>query len=660
MFSSNTTQVSNAVTYIEDVFSTYVYSGNGSTQTITNGIDLAGKGGLVWAKCRTGAYSHMLQDTVRGSYKYIQSDNTVGQNSNPLFDWFKSFNSDGFTVAYTPSYGPVLNDPILNASGQTYASWTFRKQPKFFDVVTFTTAGDGSATVNHTLGSTAGMVIIKGTSASDWLVYHRSLASTSNYLVLQSTSAAGDYGSSWITTSSTQITFPSGGLLAGGSTYVMYLYAHNAGGFGLTGTDNVISCGSYTGNGTTVGPDVNLGYEPQFLMVKNTSAVGSWFMWDSMRGITADGSVQNLTANASTAETTSSSAMSINATGFSPRSLVFSGSGSTYIYIAIRRGPMKVPTSGTSVFAPVAYTGTNVDNRLVNTGIVTDMTMARIRTALSTGSFYTADRLRGDYFIGTAVTDAEATDADSFMTPTVGYGNSFSAMNGFGVGNDATRQLNQSSTSQLAYAFQRAPSFFDEVCYTGTGVARTVNHNLGVAPELILLKCRNAVAFWPVYAAPLGTTKYLSLNQVNGASSDTGGAYWNNTSPTSSVFSLGIGGPASNSNGNTYVAYLFATCAGVSKVGSYTGTDATQTINCGFSGGARFVLIKKTNGTGNWLVWDSARGMISGTDPSLRLNSNLAEQNSDDVYAIAGGFQLVSAAGEINGLGDTYIYLAIA
>jgi hypothetical protein len=120
-------------------------------------------------------------------------------------------------------------------------------------------------------------------------------------------------------------------------------------------------------------------------------------------------------------------------------------------------------------------------------------------------------------------------------------------------------------------------------------------------------------------------------------------------------------GPSNNSGG-TYVAYLFATVAGVSKVGSYTGTGATQTIDCGFTGGARFVLIKRTDSTGDWYVWDSARGIVSGNDPYLLLNSTAAEvTNTDYVDTFAAGFEISSTApAAINANGGTFIFLAIA
>ena len=117
-----------------------------------------------------------------------------------------------------------------------------------------------------------------------------------------------------------------------------------------------------------------------------------------------------------------------------------------------------------------------------------------------------------------------------------------------------------------------------------------------------------------------------------------------------------------NTSGRTYVAYLFATCAGVSKVFSYTGNGSSQTINCGFTGGARFVLIKRTDNTGDWYVWDSARGIVSGNDPHLSLNTTAAEVTTDDtIDTDSTGFVVnqVSAT-NVNVSSATYIGLAIA
>jgi hypothetical protein len=200
---------------------------------------------------------------------------------------------------------------------------------------------------------------------------------------------------------------------------------------------------------------------------------------------------------------------------------------------------------------------------------------------------------------------------------------------------------------------------FDEVCYIGTGSARTVAHNLTVAPELIIVKVRSAADDWAVYSSAIANTEFLLLDTVSAKQTNVN--FWNSTSPTSSVFTVGTRGEV-NGSAKTYVAYLFATCAGVSKVGSYTGTATTKQIDCGFTGGARFVLIKKTSGTGSWYVWDSSRGIVSGNDPYLLLNSTAAEvTNTDYIDTYSAGFEISSTApSEINESGGSFIFLAIA
>ena len=196
------------------------------------------------------------------------------------------------------------------------------------------------------------------------------------------------------------------------------------------------------------------------------------------------------------------------------------------------------------------------------------------------------------------------------------------------------------------------------MCSSDLGAVRTLNHNLAVAPEMMIVKVRGANSgSWRVYHSALGPTKLITLNLTNAAA--TLSTIWNDTAPTSSVFTVGTYGEV-NLSGDTFVAYLFATCAGVSKVGSYTGTGATQTIDCGFTGGARFVLIKRTDSTGDWYVWDTARGMVAGTDPYLLLDTADAEVNANNVYTTGVGFQIVGTGAGINASGGSYIYLAIA
>ena len=623
--------------YIEDLFNTYLYTGNDTTQIITNGIDLATKGGMVWAKGRSDVTNHILVDTARGTSSGLITNTTDAAGSS---SGFTSFDTTGFT------FGGGAG--ARNNNGTTYAAWTFREQPKFFDVVTYTGNGATNRTVAHNLGSTPGCIIVKRTDdAGDWWVYHRSLGAT-KYLTLNSTSSEATYGI-WGNTNPTSTNFTVNFSETNGSgrTYVAYLFAHNAGGFGLTGTDNVISCGSFATDGSGKAT-VSLGYEPQWLLFKPTdNNTQDWRIVDSMRGFTVDGQLDApLYPNISSAEG-SNSIVFPTATGFGVNGLVDT---TTWIYIAIRRGPMKVPTSGTSVFNSLLNTGTDTAKNVTGTGWPVDLAFTKLRNAsgIDVGVF---DRLRGIRKVFSSSISAETTGVDAIT--------GFDVMDGMAIGVDGSFALTNRAPNIYVYeCFRRAPGFFDEVCYTGTGSATTVAHNLAAVPELMINKRRSGTLNWYVYVATLGNDSGLWLNTTTAVR--TGDDYWNSTTPTSSVFSIGAGN--TNLSGSTYVQYLFATVAGVSKVGSYTGNGSTQTINCGFTGGARFVLIKRTDSTGDWYVYDTVRGMTVLTDPYFWINSTNAEVATlGSVTTVTTGFALNSTIlADININTGTYIFLAIA
>jgi len=200
------------------------------------------------------------------------------------------------------------------------------------------------------------------------------------------------------------------------------------------------------------------------------------------------------------------------------------------------------------------------------------------------------------------------------------------------------------------------------VAYSGTGSAHTEAHNLGVVPELIILKGRSGpLAFnWAVYSKSILNTESLFLNYPDGKT-NINNTYWNSTTPTNTNFSLGSGSGV-NASGGEFIAYLFATLAGVSKVGSYTGTGSNVNVDCGFSAGARFVLIKRTDSTGDWYVWDSARGIVAGNDPYILVNSTASEvTNTDYIDPLSSGFTVTSSASStVNVSSGSYIFLAIA
>lgn len=642
MFSSNTSAVSDSATFVEDVFNTYAYNGTGSSRAINNGIDLAGEGGLVWIKRRNENRDHLLYDSTRLLRPLVSNSTTAPYSS--VTNGVTAFNSNGFSLG---------NLVEANASTGTYAAWTFRKQPKFFDCVAWNGTG-ANRTIAHNLESVPGCIIVKRTdTTSNWQVYHRSLAN-SQYMVLNTRDPVASGSTRWNSTTPTSTVFSLGTdatVNASGGTYVAYVFAHNAGGFGLAGTDNVISCGVYAGNGLASGQVINLGFEPQWVMIKRTTDVGAgWEMFDVMRSMSETDSSSFEANDIGTGTNYNTATIVPVATGIKvlTGNLAFNGSGYNYIYIAIRRGGMKAPTTSTSVFAPTAATAAG--GTFQTTGFPIDAQFSTYR--LGAGSWVN-DRLRGISATssGSPTGPIWVTTGTAAESITAGTRTAVWDSTRFTVG------ANANNIEMIWWSFRRATSFMDVVCYTGTGGSASMPHNLGVAPEFWIFKRRNGTGGSFVGSSVIANTEYLQLNTVNQKITST--SAWNSTYPTASVFTTGS---SVNTSGETYVAYFFASCPGVSKVGSYTGTGTTQTIDCGFTAGSRFVLIKATSTTGDWLVWDSARGIVAGNDPYITLNTTAAEvTNKDYLDTAATGFELSNAAGNLaNTNGVSYIFLAIA
>ncbi len=611
------------------------YSSNAFTITVFNAVaqnsggpftdSSASKGGLVWLKSRSAATDHALYDTVRGATFDIGSNLATGQTTQP--EGLTTFNTNGFSI------GTLAK---INTSAATYVSWTFREQPRFFDVVTYTGTG-ANRTVPHNLGSVPGCIFVKRTDTTgDWQVYHRGISNTS-YLVLNTNAGiiSGAGGAArWNSTTPTESVFSLGTdvtVNASGGTYVAYLFAHDAGGFGLTGTDNVITCGSYTGNGLAAGPTITLGYEPQWLLIKRTtfSTTSAWVLVDNIRGIYTSQVDKYLIPNATTIET-DLEFVSLLPNGFTipTTNVICNASGETYIYIAVRRGPMKTPTSGTQVLSLSARTGTGV-NATVSGGIVSDALITKNRGAAVASLF--AARLSGTGYVVSSTTAAEVAAGVTIL-----QANPWDLMNGVKLGTTSTI-TNASAATYINYLLRRAPQVFDVVCYTGTGANRTIPHNLGAVPQLMIVKSRSAINAWSVYSNN-DPTGLMTLN--TDAAFGAAATVWNNTNPTASVFTVGTNA-AVNTSAATYIAYLFATLAGVSKIGTYVGANATKNIDCGFTNGARFVLVKQFDAVNNWFIWDTARGISAATDPYWLTNAAAAEVTTTDwIEPLSSGFQV--------------------
>ena len=620
-------------TNVENVYSTFAYTGNATARTITNGVNLQTKGGLTWIKDRTVAFNNVLTDTVRGATNYIVSNGTFASESRA--QTLQSFNNNGFSIG---------NESLVNSSGSKIISWSFAEQPKFFDVVSL---NNSTTTYNHNLGSTPAFIIVKCTSAgsANWVVYHQSLSNpTAQYLNLNLSATYSTWGAGAWSVSSTQFSVNTG-LWADGTNGIAYLFASNAGGFGDLGTDSIISCGVYNSTG-----QVSIGFEPQWILTKatglDTSYTGDWRLFDTIRGIYPERDDAQLFPNLPSAENTGSfgTVFSVNATGFNVEGQGYNGS--PVIYVAIRRGPMAVPTVGTSVYSQVQYTGNDEAGRALTTGFPVDASI--VKGLSTTGNPACLGLRKTDGMGEISVTGNPYQD----LTSWTGYDNNTQL-----VFTTSYTYSNLSGVNFLANSFSRAPKFFDTQTWTGTGSNFSVNHNLTIPPEIIIIKNRSVSSSWPVYCAGIGNTKALELNTQGTAFTYN---YWQNTTPSSTQFFV-TGAGEINGSSNQMQAIMFGTCPNVSKVGSYTGTGGARTIDCGFTTGARFVIIKST-ATGGWYVFSTAMGMSSGSSPFYRLNnSDIYTTGVDYINTTAVGFNITSSApADINGSGTTFIFVAIA
>jgi hypothetical protein len=627
-------------TYVDDVFSTFLFKGNAGTQAINNGIDLAGEGGLVWTKNRTSAFNNFLYDTERGVQKYLISDSTIDQQD--VSTSLTAFNSNGFTLGAN-DYGNITN-------GNKATSWTFRKAPGFFDVVTFTQAS-GTPTnqrISHSLGSAPGMIWMKCTSGTrDWFCYHRSLGKD-KYLKLNSDVTSANATNGWGTSEpdATEFGFNANEFgLSTGSTYVAYLFAHDDQSYGENEDQSIIKCGSYSGNGSeTNGTEVNLGWEPQWLLVKNYTLGERWGIIDSMRGLTDNGS-NVLFPNQTTAEDVGANSAYVTSTGFklATTNNEWNGSGHTYVYMAIRRSDGyvgKPADAGTDVFAMDTGNGSSTIPNF-DSGFPIDF--ALVKKPATVQDWYVGSRLTQKKFMYTNGTSGEGDSSEFLFDSNVGWMK--------GTANDSTYQ---------SWMWKRHAGF-DVVTYKGNGSEHhSIYHSLNNTPQMIWIKRRDSAVNWHVFHIGLngGSAPQDRSINLNLGSPESTNAAFNDYLPTSNQFKVGLNNET-NANNGKFLAILFGSVDGVSKVGYYSGSDSSQTITTGFQ--PRFVIIRRNNTTQDWVLLDTLRGWASGNDTRLELNQNAAQNNNTDFGApISTGFTLEGATAKCNASGGEFIYYAHA
>tara|TARA_B100000131_G_scaffold175126_1_gene169197 strand:- start:23 stop:2092 length:2070 start_codon:yes stop_codon:yes gene_type:complete len=417
--------------------------------------------------------------------------------------------------------------------------------------------------------------------------------------------------------------------------------------------ESIIKTSSYIGNGSSTGPEINLGWEPQWLYIKNMDdASTDWRFHDSMRGIvTGDADAEFKMTNDTEIDT--EDRLELTSRGFKLVTTQnnWNADGSKYVYMAIRRPDGivgKLPAAGINALAMDVGNGSSIIP-CFDSGFPIDMAISRAPDA--TGDWYLSTRYTGPEYLSPNLTNVAASDSSNTWDSNVGWGQG-------GVG-----------TNYQNWMWKRGQGF-DVVAYPGDGDAlRSIPHSLNQTVEMAWVKRRtNGTAVWHVYHKDLngGSTPQSYSVKLN---SDDAEGYnatkWADTAPTSTAFYVGANA-GTNASGYDYLMMLFASANDaegnpISKVGTWTGdntSDGSKVITTGFL--PRFILIKSNSNVENWVFLDSYRGMGTGNEKVIYLNNNSAQVNSDVVDTSATGFSLKSASGHINANGYQYLYYAHA
>ena len=661
----------------DGIFSTTLYTGTGATQTITNNIDLATDGGLVWIKERSrNGTTHDLYDTARGVSQWMTTTGTYRSTAQGSGKGLTAFNSNGFTL------GTNYNG-TENSNGQSIVSWTFKKQSNFFDIVTFS-GNSTNRTISHSLGEAPGFMIVKRTSGNgtNWMCFHRSVGATKGG-ILNGTNTFSTDSTTWNNTAPTDSVFSlgtDGNVNGSGHDYVAYLFGHNS---------TNIHCGTYTNSSS--GVTVDLGFQPQWMMFKRTDATSNWSIVDVTRGITevttAGDNSNQLRANLTNAENTEYSPH-VTPTGFKTVGAAGGGGGGsgTYIYIAIadvtNTDTLDLSTGSVFNYTPTASKTLKLSNPtaatgatlLLNTTDVAGIT-GNFSTTIYTGTGSSQDVTTGvdlsgsneglvwikkrgdgsayDHNLFDTVRGAtkwlKSNDTDAEGTRSTGL----SAFNSNGFTEGGSGWTGENGKNYVAWTFKYAPNFFDIVTWSGNGGgARNISHNLGSAPGMMIVRRYDGTEDWGVYhrRGNNGTNDEQYLAYLHNTQNFSDADYFNDTAPTSTQFTVGSG---RNISGRNYIAYLFghSDSGGSIQCGSYTGSSNTaQDITLGWR--PQWILLKKSNAADDWRIFDTVRGDNKILEPNTS-DSELSSSNW--ITPTSTGFTAGSSATD----SANYIYLAI-
>ena len=674
----------------------YAYDGTASNVTYQEATKF--QPDLVWIKSRTQSSSnHVIYDSIRTAGEYILP-NTAGVEGT-ITNGLTSFDSNGFTVgsevghnnsgsnyvAWCWNAADTTTTIAANSVGNTIASDVRANTDAGFSIVTYSGNSASSATIGHGLNSAPELIITKARNLGAGWPTMAKLSSGSLYGLRLNSSGANDTGNGSIfynNTDPTDSVYTVGGSdeVNDGYNYISYCF-HSV--------DGYQKIGSYTG--TQSSNVVETGFEPAFLLIKNTSSAdGNWMLIDNKRS-TTNPRTKKLTANTTGTENDSSyaggeSAHNINflSDGFE---LLETGSGKntnfnghTYIYLAIAADPDETTPTLENSFDVVTYTA-NGSSQSIEADFKPDLVWFKERNGTNSHQLY--DSIRGDHFgIFTNTTDAQynySTHPNGDLAPTftsTGFNTPIATNNGINRNNgdyvawcwkagdhdDNLPEINTNGTIDSTVSVNDAAGF-SIVKYTGnlsgatTATGQSVGHGLSSPPELIIFKSISNTGSWDIFSSELDN--WSTRLQFDAVAKNNLYSSYPIADPTSEVFYTNYLS-AVNVSGYTYIAYCWYSVPGYSKIGSYTGSSYTVTVTTDFR--PRFIMIKRSNGSNDWIMYDSQR---SGNDTNfndyLTPNRSYGEyvNNSIEVNTTLTGFTVASGMWSgINALGGEYIYMA--
>lgn len=628
--------------YVEDMFTVENHRGTSTDKTIFADKQLSGKSWLAFVIERYGAIPRFITSNWSNGAAYL----TGGMSS------VIGYSNTGVAaggVGYKLAGGEIG----VNEAGSIYGSWLFQEDKKFFKQNVINHVNGAADTVDLSSLGELGMVWLKnGSTNSLWNIWHRTYGLLGVNTPNRSFSSGGaTTTNNYIQITGTTLTIPAE---APTGYYQYFAFAHDS------AADGLIYCDTYTGSGAggASSPSVTLGWEPQAVIVmRSNPASGDMgvYLIDDVRGL---GWHRNeITDAAPNNGTVSEQGISPTPTGFivNTTSSKTNAASQAYLFMAIRRGPMRAPTNGLSVFKPSTFTGTTFEESVPpgGAGFKPDMVWTKDYNNYNGTKWMTRPRGRtaalsfGENLFEAAFNSILAFERNSVLFNT-----------------QSSSEFSTGKTIQQLF-FQRAKGFLDIVNFRGTGAARNQAHGLGVIPELIMVRARDygPGGYMPrIMCRYPGASDTQAIDINNNSGIITSENWWDTGGVSASTFSLG---DSLNTNGSNYYyeALLFASLLGVSKIGTYPGpASGNIDVDCGFSNGARFIMITRLDVAGGTFLWDSATGIISGAEPYNQINqAGPLITGSDYIAPNPAGFTITTTApAALRASGGTFLFLAIA